>query len=222
MDSTSVSSEATLERISFAWKLWDVDLSQLSLIEIPNRGREDLAQLFTDLGFYFGIEVGTERGLYAEVLMKANPDLELHCVDPYLAYRGYREHTSQSKLDGFYDEARERLRPYEVVFHRNASVDASENFLDSSADFVFIDGNHSLLHVIQDLCYWTPKVRKGGIVAGHDYIRRKQSDYLMHVPQAVHAFVDAYNIKPLFVLGRKAIIEGEVRDKPRSWMFVKE
>jgi hypothetical protein len=63
-------------------------------------------------------------------------------------------------------------------------------------------------------------VRTGGIVAGHDYIRRKNPEYLMHVIPAVHGYIDSYQIKPLFVLGRKDAPAGELRDKTRSWFFV--
>ena len=190
--------------------------------EIPNVGRDLLAHLFNLLGFTRGVEIGTERGLYAEQLIMANSKLHLHCVDPYQAYSGYREHTSQTKLDTFYEEAQGRLNPYRVSIMRLPSVEAAVAFNDRSLDFVYIDGNHSLPYVVSDLHAWVPKVCKGGIVAGHDYIRRKRTGYLMHVPQAVHAYCDAYDIKPLFIVGRKEVRAGEVRDRPRSWMFVKE
>lgn len=192
------------------------------VIEIADVGREDLARLFARLEFNRGVEIGTERGLYAETLCRANPQLHLHCVDPYRAYKGYREHTSQSKLDSFYEEARQRLNPYRCQIMRLSSVEAATAFADEPQDFVYIDGNHSLVNVIQDLWHWVPKVRKGGICAGHDWINRKRPDYAMHVPEAVTAYCTAFNIKPLFLLGRKAIIEGEVRDKPRSYFWVKE
>lgn len=190
--------------------------------EIPNSGRDDLAQLFRHLDCRMGAEIGTERGLYAETICKTNPQLNLYCVDPYKAYKGYREHKSQNKLNGFFEEALARLMNYDVTFIRKLSVEAAAGFKDNSLDFVYIDGNHSLLHVIQDLCYWVPKVRHGGIVAGHDFIRRNHTGYAMHVVQAVHAYTDSYGIKDWYVLGRKAIIEGEVRDKPRSFMWVKQ
>lgn len=211
----------TLDRIREFWRVAYFPINR-GPVEIPNVGRNDLAQLFAHLGLDFGVEIGTERGLYAERLLAANPSLCLHCVDPYLAYRGYREHTSQLKLDDFYNEAQERLSLYRASIIRTPSIEAVTAFADESQDFVYIDGNHSLLHVVQDLCYWTPKVRRGGIVAGHDWISRKRSDYLMHVPEAVTAYVSAYDIRPLLILGRKEIVEGEVRDKPRSWLFVKE
>lgn len=49
------------------------------------------------------------------------------------------------------------------------SVEASLLYKDSSLDFVFIDAEHKYEFVIQDIRHWLPKVRKGGIIAGHDY-----------------------------------------------------
>jgi len=36
-------------------------------------------------------------------------------------------------------------------------------------DFVYIDADHSYKSVKEDINAWAPKVREGGIVAGHDY-----------------------------------------------------
>ncbi len=49
--------------------------------------------------------------------------------------------------------------------------DSSEQaalFEDGSVDFVFIDASHDTASVIKDINAWKPKVRKGGILAGHD------------------------------------------------------
>lgn len=40
---------------------------------------------------------------------------------------------------------------------------------DGSVDFLFIDASHDYQSVRRDLRLWTPKVRPGGIAAGHDY-----------------------------------------------------
>lgn len=190
---------------------------------IPNTDRwHSLTQLFADLHFTTGAEIGTERGLFAKRLCHVNPQLHLYCIDPWRAYKGYREHVSQPKLDDFYETARQRLAPYDCTLVRKFSVEASKDFADGSLDFIYIDGNHNLLHVIQDLWYWVPKVRKGGLVCGHDFIRRINPSYAMHVVQAVHAYTDSYRIDPWFVLGSKEAVPGELREKPRSFMWVKE
>lgn len=49
------------------------------------------------------------------------------------------------------------------------SVQAAAMFEDESLDFVFIDADHSPQAVYDDLNAWWPKLRPGGLLAGHDY-----------------------------------------------------
>lgn len=53
--------------------------------------------------------------------------------------------------------------------HELDSVVASRLYDDASLDFVFIDADHSYAAVSRDIDAWIPKVKKGGIIAGHDY-----------------------------------------------------
>ena len=199
---------------------YDLNTAGRLPIEIPNVNREDLARLFHELGFTAGAEVGVEQGRYSEVLCRENPGLHLHCVDAWRAYKGYREHVSQSKLDGFFEATQERLSGYTVTYHRGWSVEVAKTFNDSSLDFVYIDANHEFKQVCDDLYAWLPKVKPGGIISGHDYIRRKSESYLCQVVELINGYTQAYHVKPWFVLGTKAVVGR--RDRPRSWMWVKE
>lgn len=49
------------------------------------------------------------------------------------------------------------------------SVEASKDVPDNVLDLVFIDGNHSYEQVMADLKVWTPKVKNGGFITGHDF-----------------------------------------------------
>ena len=210
-----------MDALTYIATKYDLTLSQRQQpIEIPNTNRESLARLFFLLEFRKGAEIGVERGLYSEVLCKQNPGLQLACVDAWKPYRGYRDHVGGDKLQRFYEETLDRLAPYpRARTLRKWSVEAAADFQNGELDFVYIDANHRLEAVIADLAAWAPKVRAGGIVAGHDYIRCKLPS-LMHVPQAIHAWIDAYEIAPLFVLGRKEKNAGELRDDGRSWFYV--
>src|SRR5207253_8367684 len=42
-------------------------------------------------------------------------------------------------------------------------------FADASVDFVFIDAGHDFNSVCNDIRVWLPKVKPGGVLAGHDY-----------------------------------------------------
>lgn len=46
---------------------------------------------------------------------------------------------------------------------------AARLFDNASLDLVFVDADHEYAGVLLDLTAWTPKVRRGGILAGHDY-----------------------------------------------------
>jgi predicted O-methyltransferase YrrM len=56
---------------------------------------------------------------------------------------------------------------------KSYSWEASKNFEDNSVDFVFIDADHEYESVVKDIDSWLPKVKKGGIISGHDYITWK-------------------------------------------------
>jgi predicted O-methyltransferase YrrM len=49
------------------------------------------------------------------------------------------------------------------------SLEASKDFADESCDAIFIDMDHSYESVINDIKHWWPKLKVGGIFAGHDY-----------------------------------------------------
>jgi hypothetical protein len=207
--------------LNYIFKKYNLDGDKKCPIEIPNVGRNDLAKLFGELNFKVGAEIGVERGEYAEIICKGSK-AKLYCVDSWQSYGDYRVHRSQSKLDNFYGETKKRLKHYNVEIIRKFSMDAVKDFENGSLDFVYIDGNHEYRYIVDDLVEWSKKVRSGGIVSGHDYRREKSLRYRCHVVEAVRGYVSAYRINPWFLLGRKAKIEGEIRDSARSWFWVKE
>ena len=199
-------------------------LANKRVIEIPNTDRESLADLLKAMDLDLGAEIGVERGLYSKILLEHNPSLFLHSIDAWTAYHGYRDHVSQAKMNQLLEDAKENLHKYRDrnVLIKKFSLDAAKDFKDGSLDFVYLDGNHEYVQVVNDIGAWDPKVRVGGIVAGHDYIRRKTNGYLMHVIPAVNGFVESYDISPLFILGRKEKLPGEKRDTARSWFYIKQ
>lgn len=49
------------------------------------------------------------------------------------------------------------------------SAQSAERFEDGSVSFCFIDAAHDYESVIKDVLAWTPKMKPGGMMAGHDY-----------------------------------------------------
>jgi predicted O-methyltransferase YrrM len=65
--------------------------------------------------------------------------------------------------------------------------EASKLFEDGSLDGVFIDADHSYEAVKQDIQNWLPKIRVGGILAGHDYNSTFQ-EVMKAVNELLHGF----------------------------------
>jgi len=155
--------------------------------QIPNRTA--LADYFAASGFTQGAEIGVGDGLYARTLLDRMPALHLVAVDPWDGGGGNR------RDDGSYRVTCLLLAPFmrsgRVLVLRTTSVDALRVVRDGSLDFVFIDAAHEREFVTDDLEGWTPKVRSGGIVSGHDYYTVKNGPVKSGVVQAVDAFVAA-------------------------------
>lgn len=126
--------------------------------------RDDLPVLFDELGLKTGVEVGVQKGKYSEVLCKNNPGVSLDCVDIW-TLRG-RVKTKR--------EALERIKGYDARLVDKPSLEAANDFDDKSLDFVYIDASHLFDDVMMDIIMWSKKVRIGGIVSGHDYMRHSR------------------------------------------------
>ncbi len=191
-------------------------------VEIPDCSRNDLPAFFVEMGYKKGVEVGVYKGEYTEVLAKSG--LEVFGVDPWLAYDDYPYYTTrkqqQDLLDEQFAETKSRLMPYmKTKLIRKTSMEAIQDFEDESLDFVYIDGNHAFKYVAEDMCEWMKKLKKGGALCGHDYIYANPLNF--HVRHVVDAYVAAYGVRQLFILGRKHPDKSEKRDPWRSWMIFK-
>jgi hypothetical protein len=190
--------------------------------EIPDCGRDDLPQFFVDMGFKVGAEIGVLRGEFTEKLCQTG--LKVYAVDPWKNYLDYHRHPREESYDEMLEITKKRLAPYDCTIVRKTSMEAVEGFKANSLDFVYIDGNHKLRHVIDDIYEWSLRVRSGGVICGHDYElnnRSPQSHYACHVVPAVHLYTKMWDIPNWFILGEYRPAPGQKRDKHRSWMWIK-
>ena len=177
--------------------------------------RRELAAFFAERDFTVGAEVGVWKGLNAETLCASNPALtRLYCVDPWAPQSDYREKKNDAAMmQQSFTEATERLAPYTAcVFLRMPSVKAAALVADGSLDFVYIDGNHRYEAVTADIEAWAPKVRPGGVVAGHDFLTKTKRH--IDVERAVRDYTSAHAIAPWFVLAPAK------EDAHPSWLWV--
>lgn len=179
--------------------------------------RFELAEYFNKQGYKVGAEVGVFDGSYSKILCDAIPNLKLYCVDPWTVYKGYRDHKFTTSMQRAEDKARETLAPYNCHFIKDFSVEAAKTFADESLDFVYIDGNHEYDYVKQDIEAWAPKVRKGGIVSGHDYYAMRSGN--RGVIDAVNEYTNKHGIA-LHIIPRYRATEKDDHKQP-NWYFVR-
>lgn len=127
------------------------------------------------------VEVGTEQGHVAAMILESHPRIHLTVVDSwlsqdeqperYVATRNGHATLSRGQAAMRAARARSRLRTFgerACVLHM-ASLSAVSQIEDLSLDLVFIDGDHSFEGVTEDIAAWWPKIRPGGWLAGHDF-----------------------------------------------------
>jgi hypothetical protein len=142
--------------------------------------RDDIPILLNRLGLEGkGIEIGTQAGLYAQVLLGGSMLRKLCLVDCW----DLVEENDRFRNDSAYshEKLRELKRKAEERFRCEPRVEIVQSFAhefsatveSESLDFVYLDAAHDEESVAQDLQDWYPKLRKGGVFAGHDYLNNE-------------------------------------------------
>lgn len=118
-----------------------------------------------------GVEVGVNRGMNSWFMLTECPNIaSLIGVDHYQSYVDWDRPIT--KLE---QEINHRVLLSNMplmgdrfkLIKENSQV-AADLLDDGAYDFVFIDGGHSMKQVLADLDSWYPKVKSGGLIAGHD------------------------------------------------------
>ena len=89
------------------------------------------------------------------------------CIDPHAGCSGPADEV-RAAFAVSAAMARERIG-CEVELLQTTSDLAAPELLDGSAELIYVDGWHSEDVVSVDLVTYWPKVRRGGLLAGHDY-----------------------------------------------------
>jgi len=105
--------------------------------------------------------------------------------------------TPQETMDAFYQSLLQLSQEnHKVTVHRMSSEEASKLYSDNHFDFVYLDANHTYDGVKSDIQFWYPKVKRNGIISGHDYkTKRIRPGVICEVPRAVNEFVQEYSLE---------------------------
>jgi hypothetical protein len=162
------------------------------------KSRDDFGQLLNERKLVgYAAEIGVLHGDFSAALLDKWKGRGLFLVDPWQKFLdpAYGPTGLSMTLDWkeVYRRCRERFEPYgsRIRFIRQSSERAAQ-IIPDGLDFVYIDGDHTYEHVLQDLRLWYAKLKPGGILAGHDI-------YTFHHPGVTAAVVTFGNEMGLVV-----------------------
>ena len=119
-------------------------------------------------------EIGVNRAETSKLFRTLFPGAHLYLIDPWQLTQEYlHSATPISRKQKHYEKAFRLVQEQfqndpQATILRMTSIEAIQH-TPEQVDLVFIDANHEYGHVKQDILSWLPKVRPGGILAGHDY-----------------------------------------------------
>lgn len=115
------------------------------------------------------MEIGTYHGANLCSLLRtyASPEGSvIHCVDPWIDYDGYDEyHNHQSMNYHTMIQNISKLSPsdlHKIYLHRGLSGEADRFLPPGLYDIIYVDGNHTLRYVLEDIVLSMKRIKKGG------------------------------------------------------------
>ena len=142
-----------------------------------------------------GVEIGVFKGEFSkEILNSWNGTL--YMVDVWRGLdEGYEDASNQHGYSNAYTETMKNISGLEDrgIMIRATSEESSKLFLDESIDFIYIDANHAYDYVKDDINFWFPKLKKGGLFSGHDYLDIDWYSQPMHHPNGKDRYIYTAN-----------------------------
>lgn len=128
-----------------------------------------LIQNVPDNGIF--VECGAWLGKSSSYLCDtAKNRINIYIVDHWLGSQNEISTTHSLVLNNdIYKIFLENMGDRKFIPLHMSSIEASKKFDDNSCDVVYIDMEHSYSAVKEDITCWLPKVKKNGILAGHDF-----------------------------------------------------
>jgi len=126
------------------------------------------------------LEIGSWTGLSAVIIGEVVQRMKgtHYCVDWFKGTSdndGYLQETSQKYniKERFLNNIKYFELDDTIKLIEMKSNEAVKLFDNDSLDFIFIDGDHSELGVMQDITLWLPKLKIKKYMCGHDYLACK-------------------------------------------------
>ena len=158
----------------------------------PIRERHDLGGMLRARGLTgHGVELGVRDGRFTATLLRgwrqAQSFVQVDAWRPLGEDGGTERAGDSAQRDSAETHARHRQRAKAVLDAAvalgyaksgeqcaNRTEDCADLYPNDYFDFVYVDASHDRIDVLMDLHLWWPKVKNGGVMAGHDYTEHRE------------------------------------------------
>ena len=173
------------------------------IINLDNRSI--LYQYFKQDGV--GAEIGVCKGANASTLLRITRPKKLHLVDVWVRDPLTEIHHSEDLhyndwesdiRNLFNNEIKDNI----VILHKIAGIEFLNSIDDNYLDWVYLDSDHSYENISQELSLSILKVKKGGIIAGHDFMVHEEA-WKSGVVRAVIEEIQRGTIQMCFITDEK-------------------
>lgn len=106
-------------------------------------------------------ELGVNRGDFSSEIFKICQPKKLHLVDTFES-----KIRKQEVENRFQKEIENKI----ILLESGFSTEIATHFPDNYFDWIYIDTDHSYETTAAELRLYLPKMKSGGIIAGHDFI----------------------------------------------------
>lgn len=141
-----------------------------------------------------GLEIGVDKAWNAYNMLKNLDIKKLYLIDPYFPQsEEFDEDGERSYTKGEYrptkELAEQLLKEFDdkVVWKIGTTEEMVRDIPDEYLDFCYIDGCHKYESVKKDIEFCLPKVKKSGMLAGHDFTNAHRG--------VIKAVLEAFNDK---------------------------
>jgi predicted O-methyltransferase YrrM len=115
------------------------------------------------------IEIGSYMGESTMMFASVGIFDTIHSIEPHNGSEEFNKLYEYSWED-VKKEYKINTRNFDnIIHHQDYSYNVVDKFEDGTIDFIYIDAEHTYESVKRDLELYLPKLKKGGIIGGHDY-----------------------------------------------------